>query len=84
MTYWPGYPGLRDCLQGDAGTLPALLRLQAILADGGGDGVGHGDLLADRPQLDAGLPFNGICLGTWWNKILCPFVDIATSTAPKR
>ncbi len=37
--------------------------------------LGMGIFLLIVPSLFLGPAFNGVCLGTWWNKILSPYVD---------
>ncbi len=41
----------------------------------GATALGMGLFLLVVPSLFLGLEFNGVCLGTWWNRILSPYVD---------
>jgi alpha-1,2-mannosyltransferase len=41
----------------------------------GATALGMGIFLLIVPSLFLGYEFNGICLGTWWHKILGPFVE---------
>jgi alpha-1,2-mannosyltransferase len=41
----------------------------------GATALGLGIFLLIVPSLFLGYEFNGICLGTWWSRILSPYVD---------
>ena len=67
-------PGAGDDLQGYAGPVLPLLRLQAVVANRAGGMLGMGIFLLIVPSLVIGPHFNGECLGMWWHRMVMPFV----------